>query len=211
MVAVEILMAADGATDADWIEAWATVVAALGTVGALVWQAWALSRERRTRREEIARLEEDRRESESRQARTILLHDARVESHNGMVSGFSAMIGNYGDSPVSHVFVNLEFDASGNEPTAKRVAEIGTKSVFCQKFSVMPSGFVESIFVDLSRHEIPWPTEEGNVMAAQSVFKPTISFVDMSGVQWKIEDGVPTRHARLHSAHLGYLIFRQEL
>jgi hypothetical protein len=111
-----------GASAADWVEAIATVVAAVGTVGAFMWQARALAQERETRRAEITRLANAETAAQASQAKTIVLYkamlamdstydaDGTVLSQPGSVN-YMAMVGNFGTLPVTKLVARLTWTA----------------------------------------------------------------------------------------------------
>ena len=171
---------------ADWVEAWATVVAAIGTVGALIWQARALKVERKTRRSEIARLE-------GAQARTIVLHDteaAPVLLRQGSPvlekPVVTATLGNYGDQPVTEVIASLRW----RNPAGGEVLTASNQSFV----PVLTAGKTHKLiwFLDMSfeKGELVFPGEWEEFTA---MFDVEVTFNDVHGSRFCLTQRSPAR------------------
>lgn len=178
MVSLVQLAADQGATNADWLEAWATVVAAVGTIGAFVWQGRALRQERDTRREEIARLE-------AAQARTVVLHYLHVGPPEEPDSQLPippspilrVLLGNYGDQPITDVYAEVRWRHNDGRT---RGSGIG------QGFAVLAGGKTK---------ELQWSTREIKIPEKTAPGRPSgwepfvyVKFRDVHGVRWELSN-----------------------
>ncbi|WP_250008733.1 hypothetical protein [Actinoplanes sp. M2I2] len=102
----------------DWLEAVGTCVAAIGTIGAFAWQAKGLNEERRTRQEEVARLDRERADAEEAQARAVVLYEPRYHEDDQYIDEheFAIEVGNFGMFPVVDIVGQLEFQIGDGEP-----------------------------------------------------------------------------------------------
>ena len=180
------LLAADAPNVADWLEAWATAVAAIGTVGAFIWQARSIRQERQTRKAEIARLEGDQQDLRAAQARTIIVHKpianaVRLTSNfNKKAEGdravnLSVTIGNYGSEVILHVTPILRGDDKN-------------ESYYAQPIETLMAGCT---------HEFSWILTGDRYlvadMAAQRLiaheFDVEVLFTDIHGLRWAVRPG----------------------
>lgn len=181
--------AADEATSADWLEAWATVVAAVGTVGAFWWQGRALRAERRTRRAEIQRLEDEQREAQSIEARKVVVHGQTLVQGQKRGDDYSygpayqAQVGNYSQLPIRDLIVRLRFlDADSNTTLSSKEA---------RRWDVLPGGEVTTVRWDVDSDNIPdfkWPAPKDWDEAIHHFYVDVI-FVDVRGEHWRLERG----------------------
>ena len=187
-----------GATKADWLEAWATVAAAVGTIGAFVWQARALSQERRTRRAEIARLQAEQREAQDAQARTIVLHresctqswdSPNVEPGPKTIVSYSVRLGNYGEHPITNVVAGLIY-----RPTRELVR--GGEQRPLPRAVFFEEAWLSWHFEELS---LPWP--EGEPEESEKVpelFRCEVQFTDVHGTRWAVRPGLGQQPSRVY-------------
>ncbi|WP_125810272.1 hypothetical protein [Actinoplanes sp. ATCC 53533] len=186
--------ASQEATPADWTEAIATVVAAIGTVGALIYAAIGLARERQTRQYEIKRIEEDRREEQDMQARTVVLHHPTLPSaiENGLhyFTSYSVHFGNYGIHPITNVTgvlthreTKLEVVFGNGGPTP---------------LAVLNAGDVKQLKWNLAAHSIQHPVEiEAHNLA--NLFKLEMQFTDVHGIRWSVRPGLGQQPSRVYA------------
>ncbi|GGQ43797.1 hypothetical protein [Couchioplanes azureus] len=102
------------AAQPDWIEAGATAVAAMGTVGAFYRQGKALRLERETRRAEIARLEDERLTSAEAQAKSIVVMKHRRRRLHDDQDVLVATVFNCGQLPVVKIHADAHIDKEGS-------------------------------------------------------------------------------------------------
>jgi hypothetical protein len=170
------LYAIQGASGADWLQAWGTVVAAVGTVGALVYQARALAHERRARREDIARLEAEQRAAAAAQARTIVLHDARCTGRpNQFVDAYGVTLGNYGSQPITNVRLKLCSTVDGREIV---INDRGPAFV-----PVLASNVRIDLSWDLKGCGVVWHAGT-DTEKVPDMFVIELQFVDSNGMTW---------------------------
>jgi hypothetical protein len=170
-----------GGSSADWLEAWGTVAAAVGTIGALVYQARALARERASRREDVARLDAAQRAAAAAQARTIIFHDARCSGRpNQFVDGYSVTLGNYGSQPVTNVELKLCSFIDGREMV---INDRGPGFL-----PVLASNVRMDLSWDLKGRGVAWPAGT-SVDEAPDMFVIELEFTDFHGVKWRCRRG----------------------
>ena len=182
--------AEQAAAPADWLEAWATVVGAIGTVGALLYAAIGLARERRTRQQDVARLEADQREAQEMQARTVVLHDPGCDGGQGIaISTYHANLGNYGMFPITNVVGTLIHRESRTEVT---YGNGGPSPV-----SVLQNGKRHTLMWELKRHSIPWPKGLQS-HELPTLFKVDVQFTDVRGIRLAVRPGLGQQPFRVY-------------
>jgi hypothetical protein len=194
-----LVQAAEEATKADWLEAWATVVAAVGTVGAFAWQGLALRQERLTRRAEVARLQADQREAQDAQARTVVVHRAYATKmwHNKRTDGpddprligdYRVTLGNYGEFPITNVVSTLTYIPR------RWVVELDEDRVPWPKAVMLGE---EILQWDLSRLLLPWPEDLGEDDNGEHLFACEVHFTDVHGIRWSVRPGLGQQPLRV--------------
>ena len=161
------------------------MVAALGAVGALAWQARALALERKTRRAEIARIDADQHATRDAQARTIVLHEARLlpgEAATGLPiksAAFSATLGNYGVLPITKVVASL----SWSDPSDGLV-----HPTLSNPFRpVLAGGETETMRWFINREfDVSWPTLS-SWEEREAEFSLVVMFNDVHGGRWQTD------------------------
>lgn len=198
----------------DWVEAIATCIAAVGTVGTLFWQARALRQERETRRSEVKRLEADQRANQDAQARTIVAYPSLAESisvdcSNGSVT---VRVVNYGVHPVINLTglaTNIltgasvsvdKFSSGGNIlndiPENTRAAADDHRQDTLQ---VLDAGaFIEMNFrlQEMPKFGFPGTSHYERLQSLAQAMRVEIQFTDLHGIRWALRAGLgqqPTR------------------
>lgn len=170
----------------DWnsVEAIGTCVAAVGTVAAFAAQRHALKVERRTRQEEIARLDRESVAAERARAGAVSLHAAQYNEDPHYVDDdeLTAYVGNYGPYPITNVTGSLTYFPVEGDPI--RIDD-DYESRDTIPF-VAPNDKAElvwSVPADVARRL----TGQANPPQAES-FAVEVTFSDVHGGRWKIND-----------------------
>jgi hypothetical protein len=177
------------ASRADWLEAWATTVGAAGTVGALLYAAVGLARERRTRQQEITRLESEQRGTHEMEARTVVLHDPGCDGTQWIaISAYKVTLGNYGKYPITNVVGELIVRDS------KLSVVYGNGGPV--PISVLQASQQQTLMWELQRHGVAWP-KEMQPHELPSLFKVEVQFTDVHGIRWALRPGLGQQPFRL--------------
>ena len=166
------------------VEAIGTCVAAVGTVAAFAAQRHALKVERRTRQEEIARIDRDTAAAERARAAAVSLQitqydeDPRYEDDDELV----VHVGNHGPYPITNVVGRLLFHPAVGQPV--RVdddydARDSLPFVAPNSSAVLVWSVPAEIARQLAGQLSPPQTES---------FSVEITFSDVHGGRWKIND-----------------------
>jgi hypothetical protein len=188
-------MTSGASTFSDWLEAWATVIAAMGTVGTLVWQAFALAQERRTRAEEVRELREERQRAKDAQARTIVLEEPgwswKVMRDGTQKIVIQIPLGNYGPLPVTNVIGLVTLKSN------KMVLGDGDEGRFLH---VLAGGEKTTIFCTVNLADLNLPDRDLTAMALEELFEFDVTFTDYDGTQWAIKYGLEKTPRRFRPA-----------
>ncbi|MDG4795389.1 hypothetical protein [Micromonospora sp. WMMD1082] len=189
MELVQMLAAAadQGPTRADWLAAWAGLLAAVGTVGTFVWQARALSRERETRREEVKRLEADQRDAQDAQARTIVLHNPGCGGNQRVsVRDYGVTLGNYGVHPITNIRTTLTHRETQQDLTAGGP----------QPLPVLKAGDMQHLSWKVDGYNVVWPPDLDH-HDLPNLFHCEVAFTDVNGVRWMVRPGLGQQPSRV--------------
>jgi hypothetical protein len=172
------------AIEADWLEAWATVVGSVGTVGTLIYAAVGLARERSTRRAELARIEKEQHAAQESQARTVVVHSQSIQSASDPEKPYlSAKVGNYGTSAITGVACLLLYVDAGKRQTAGEIVTL----------PVLRAGQEQELKWPLSGAvDLKWISVKDLDADAQR-FDVEVSFNDAYGARWTTDDAGITR------------------
>jgi hypothetical protein len=185
------------AIEADWLEAWATVVGAFGALGAFTWQARALAHERQIRREEVQRLEQEQEEYRAARARSIVLGHPYIASDDTGTSSASDVGGkvvlqvelsNCGDTPIYNAIASVHFNngSSWRYKTGERVYV--TKVLFGGDSVLMEWDITETF------PKAVFPEGKSREELSQH-FTTSASFRDVNGRKWRLD-----KDGELHKA-----------
>ena len=159
---------------ADWVAAVAALIAAFGTVGALIYQARALNEERATRWAEDQRLRAEQFLAREAQANAIVLHDVvLVGNPQRGLTGFRVTIGNYGETPIKEVAGHLS-----------RVDGADVDQVI--RVPVLDAGAATSLIWDLHGESTWWPGSQRETYALAATFSPRATFKDVHDEFWTV-------------------------
>lgn len=166
------------------VEAIGTCVAAVGTVAAFAAQRHALTVERRTRQEEIARLDRENTAAERARAAAVSLHithydeDPRFEDDDELV----VHVGNYGPYPITNVSGRLTFYPAVGEPM-RIDDDYDARDNLPFVAPNTGAALVWSVPAEIARQLA------GQVNPPQiESFSVEITFSDVHGGRWKIND-----------------------
>jgi hypothetical protein len=171
------------------LEAWSTVVAAVGTAGALVYAAVGLSRERKTRRAEIGRLDETQRAEQDRQARTVVLHDPGCGGLQWVsIKQYNVTLGNYGRYPITNIVGMLTYRTTGLQVVYGNGGPV--------PLPVLEAGSRQTLHWDLSGHTIVWPK---NIQSHElpDLFAAEVRFTDVHGIRWAVRPRLGQQPSRI--------------
>jgi hypothetical protein len=187
---VHTVVLAEPPNAADWLEAYASVLAAVGTLLAFGWQAFALSRERQTRASEIARLDRERLDDQKSQARTVTLHSPTFSEHEEFndLDVYTIQVGNYGPSPITNVIGRLRFYPDSGDP----ISLVGDYKSKEQASVVAPGASAPLTWtVQAERVADTYGLEEEEQV---EYFDVEIEFNDVQGTRWRwSQDADPQR------------------
>lgn len=186
------VQAAESPTKADWIEAWATVAAAVGAFLAFGWQAWALDRERKARKSDVARLDRERRDTETAQARTVALHDPVYDRdpERDDLDRYSITVGNYGSDPITNIVGTLFYYPDRGHRT-KVTGSWGS----APSRTVVPPGQGLPISWTLPTADF----DDADVFGEEHTlefFRAEIIFTDTRGKRWQLSSGDTVQPSR---------------
>ncbi|MBG0560716.1 hypothetical protein [Actinoplanes aureus] len=191
MISLVQLAADQGATNADWIEAWATVAAAIGTIGAFIWQGRALRNERETRRQEVQRLEHEQLTSLESQARTIVVHEVDIQVDKTkssspladpkyLVTNFVCSVENFGTLPILAVSARLLREST--------VPDDGFDAPVTKRFPVIKGGDKERLnWLHIGLSLTRFTPGAQSKLEAKCQVKLEVRFVDVHGHHWLAE------------------------
>jgi len=179
-------VANQGPTITDWLAAIGTMVAAVGTVGTLAWQARGLKQERETRRDEVARLDAAQRDAEDAQARTVVLHDPGCDGMQWkLIQSYKVTVGNYGTHPITNVVAALTHRAS-------RTHKVGPTPL-----PVLTAGAHQTLTWRVG--PVPWPSG-WNAEDLPNAFDCRVEFTDVHGIRWALRPGLGQEPSRVYGA-----------
>ena len=186
---VALVLGADAPNAADWLEAVAAMIAAVGTVCAFVWQARALAQERKTRAAQVLELREEQRRQRESQARTVVVREPHVTDVGESKLTVVVEVANYGSSPVINVGgVLLQYKNEDDEEIFQ--SEPGT-------VDVLPAG-EKCQFLWYFAKELLSDVHRGDRYFLDRIFHTEVFFTDTEGIAWCREAGYDKRLSLAH-------------
>jgi len=169
----------------DWVEAIGTWVGGLGTVGALWAAIRALNNERAARAEEIRRLRDEEIIRHRTQARSIVLHDAKVDDRSAERDSSQVRA-----ERVYRVTLGKNSEHAINSIAASiRAHEYGEPSIpgFPQWIPVLRAG--ESILLEWPVFPRTGPEDGLPELTSATKYSVGLMFSDVHGLVWETSSG----------------------
>lgn len=148
-----------------------------------------LSRECKTRRTEIKRLDGAQGVEQDMQARTVVLHDPGCGGLQWVSIGeYNVTLGNYGRYPITHIVGLLTHRTTR--------LQVGYGNGGPAPLPVLEAGKRHTLHWDLSGHTVVWP-KQAQSQELPDLFTAEVRFTDVHGIRWSVRPRLGQQPSRI--------------